>query len=557
MKYAILSFLFFCVVKNGFGSKVFNSRQLDSIDYYHNMANNPETDSSLIKAYVFFERKKNESIELNDTESAIYHLRQIAIIQNELGDYFGAEISVVEALKLLDTIESSEDVINNKIGLYNQLGRIYLALLDYKEAIKYFDEGLKIAKLKSSINIIQNNKALVYIRQHRYELAEKEFLKVYKNSLSEDDKKQLLRALDNLGFVQTKLNKPKGLEKIMTALSQRIAINDNAGIYSSYKHLVEVYKDRDDLENATYYARKGYEVAKTINSPSFIRDALSCLIDLNQDSNIVEYVKIIDSVALAKQTQENKYAKMKYDYTEKEKIAKENELAREKEKGLKILYLSIAGFILLISTFLFFILRSRHKKENIKKVYRAETRMSKKVHDEVANDVSSLMSFVENDIEITTNKKTELLDILEDIYLRTRDISTQTASIDLANFTKSLGYLLIQHKRKGTKIITNNINTINWSEVSDHKKVAVFRSVQELLVNMKKHSEAKVVSLVFKENRRKKEIIYSDDGIGVSIEDVKLNGLLNVESRINNIGGSFSFITSKGNGFRAVIKFNS
>ncbi|TGV02433.1 tetratricopeptide repeat-containing sensor histidine kinase [Flavivirga rizhaonensis] len=557
MKYTILSFLFFFVVKNGFGAKVINSRQLDSLSYYSHMANNPTTDSSLIKAYAFYERKKNESIESNDTGSTIRHLRQIAIIQNELGDYFGAEISVVEALKLLETIKDSKNVINNKIGLYNQLGRIYLALLDYEEAIRYFDEGLKIAKLKDYINIIQNNKALVYIRQHRYELAENEFLKVYKNSLLQDDKKQLSRALDNLGFVQSKLNKPEGLEKLMSALKQRIAIKDNAGIYSSYKHLAEIYEDRGDLEKVTYYAHKGYEVAKTINSPSFIKDALSGLINLNQDNNIAEYVKILDSITLAKQVQENKYAKMKYDYTEKEKLAKENELAREKEKGLKILYLFIAGFILLISIFLFFILRSRHKKENIKKVYRAETRMSKKVHDEVANDVSSLMSFVENDLEIKADKKIELLDVLEDIYLRTRDISTQTASIDLINFTESLEYLLIQHKRKGTKIITNKISTINWSKVPDHKKMAVFRSIQELLVNMKKHSQARVVSLVFKEDRRKKEIIYSDDGVGVSIKDVKLNGLLNVESRINNIGGSFNFITSKGNGFKAVLKFNS
>ncbi len=557
MKYVILSFLFFCFGKNGFATSLIHSQQIDSLSYYYEMANNPSTDSSLIKAYAFYERKKDESIKLNETISAIKHLRQIAIIQNELGDYFGGEISVVEALKLLESVKESENAISHRIGLYNQLGRIYMALLDYEGAMRYYDEGFKIAKLEKDINIIQNNKALVYIRLHQYELAENEFLKVYKNSLLQDDKKQLARALDNLGFVQSKLNKPEGLDKLKEALELRMVINDNHGIYASYKHLVEFYKDKEDLKIARDYASKAYEIAKMVNSPSFIKDALSRLIDLNQNRNSVEYIKIVDSISLAKQIQENKYAKMKYDYTEKEKIAKENELAKEKEKSLKILYLSIASFISLLSIFLYFILKSKHKKDNIKKVYTAETRMSKKVHDELANDMSDVMSFVENNLEVPVNKKTALLNNLEDLYIRTRDISTETASIDLINFSESLKHLLIQHNRKGTKIITNNIDTINWSKVPDHKKMAVFRSVQELLVNMKKHSQAKVVSVVFKEDRRKKEILYSDDGIGVSIEDVKLNGLQNVESRIASIGGSINFITSKGNGFKALLKFNS
>ncbi|NMH87651.1 tetratricopeptide repeat-containing sensor histidine kinase [Flavivirga algicola] len=556
MKYLTVSFLFFCFGLNEFSSAITHSQQIDSLSYYYKIANNPTTDSSLIKAYAYFKQKKNESIKSNNALSTIYYLRQIAIIQNELGDYFGSEISVVEALKLLGSVKDYNNV-GDKIGLYNQLGRIYMELLDYEGAIRYYDEGLKIAKLKSHVNIIQNNKALVYIQMQQYELAESNLLKVYENSLLQDDKKQQARALDNLGFVQSKLNKPEGLNKLKEALELRMAINDNPGLYASYKHLVEVYKDENDLKYARDYAHKGYEVAKVINSSSFIKDALFRLIDLNKDKDIVEYVNIVDSISLAKQTQENKYAKMKYDYTEKEKVAKEQELAKEKEKGLKILYLSIASFISLLSIFLYFILKSKHRKDNIKKVYTAETQMSKKVHDELANDMSDVMNFVENNLEMPAKKKTVLLNNLEDLYIRTRDISTETASIDLVHFSISLKHLLMQHHRKGTKIITNNIDTINWLKVPDHKKMAVFRSIQELLVNMKKHSQAKVVSVVFKEDRRKKEILYSDDGIGFSIVGIKLNGLQNVESRINSIGGSFNFMTSKGSGFKAILKFNS
>ena len=115
----------------------------------------------------------------------------------------------------------------------------------------------------------------------------------------------------------------------------------------------------------------------------------------------------------------------------------------------------------------------------------------------------------------------------------------------------------MQHNRKDTKVVINNINTIDWHNVADHKKMVIYRALQELMVNMKKHSKAKVVSIVFKENKKKKEIRYTDDGIGITNKEIKLNGLLNVESRIKGIGGSFNFTTSKGNGFKATLEFNS
>ena len=207
--------------------------------------------------------------------------------------------------------------------------------------------------------------------------------------------------------------------------------------------------------------------------------------------------------------------------------------------------------------FLYFLLKSKHKKDKIKEAYRKETELSKKVHDELANDMSDLMNFVENDIEVAQAKKSLLMDNIEDIYLRTRDISTETGSIDLVNFSDSIKHLLMQHNKPETKVVTNNVNTIDWQNLAEYKKVVIYRCLQELLVNMKKHSNAKVVSIMFKNHNKNNEIRYVDDGLGFSIDKTKLNGLSNVESRIKGIGGNFNFTTSKGNGFKATLEFNS
>ena len=113
----------------------------------------------------------------------------------------------------------------------------------------------------------------------------------------------------------------------------------------------------------------------------------------------------------------------------------------------------------------------------------------------------------------------------------------------------------IVHNKQGTKVITNDVNTINSSKASDHVKLVIYRSLHELMVNMKKHSHAKAVSIIFQTVKGQNEIRYVDDGVGASISSIKTNGLQNVESRIKNIGGTFSFDTSNGNGFKAILKF--
>ena len=77
------------------------------------------------------------------------------------------------------------------------------------------------------------------------------------------------------------------------------------------------------------------------------------------------------------------------------------------------------------------------------------------------------------------------------------------------------------------------------------------------MVNMKKHSHAHLVSVVFKKAKNRNEIWYTDDGRGCSLREIKQNGLTNAEYRMKEIGGKLTFETSQGNGFKAIISFNN
>ncbi len=520
----------------------------DSLSYYSDLANNPKSNNSLTDAYMFFKNEKDKSVIDKDTFSTVNYLRQIAIIEYELGDYYSSENSIVKALSYLTINFDNDFSTKSKVGLYNQLGRIYMVLLDYSSALKYFNEGLKLAESEENINIIKNNKALVYIEQLKYELAEKEFYEVYQNSKNSKDLKQVSRALDNLGYVESKLNRPNAINKLNTALKIRIKINDRNGLYSSNKYLSKYFYDKKDDLKAEYYANEAYEIAKSLRSSSYIEDALENIITLSKDQKILEYKKVKDSIDNAKQLAENKYALVKFNYFEQEKIANNYRLENEKEKSTKTLYQALGFLVFIISIFLYFILKSKHKKDKIQQVYITETRISKKVHDEVANDVYQVMTKLQEDSSINDN----ILDDLDSIYSRTRDISRENSDLAVNDhFEITLNDLFLSYKNDDINIITRNIPKIDWNAIEAYKKITLYRILQELMVNMKKHSQATNAAITFNESNNRIGITYTDNGIGCKIK--KGTGLLNMENRIKSIKGTIIFESEINKGFKAKI----
>ncbi len=196
----------------------------------------------------------------------------------------------------------------------------------------------------------------------------------------------------------------------------------------------------------------------------------------------------------------------------------------------------------------YFVYRYRYKKAKIEEVYKTETRISKKVHDEVANDMYRVMT----DLESTPNIGPNILDQLEEIYLKTRDISRETGAIDVqTDFENQLNDMLLGYKNEKVSVVTLNLKKIKWNGVSNLKKTGIYRVLQELMTNMKKHSQATSVALTFEKKDNTIAIKYSDNGVGCVIK--KANGLQNTENRIRSLNGNISFDSSPGNGFKATI----
>lgn len=527
--------------------KMTGQQEIDSVNYYYNNILNPQSSGDIPEAINYYTRLKERNLRVNNTYAAIKNLRMIAIAQFEIGNSFDSEIATVEAIRLVDNSSHADTLVDAKTGLYTQLGRIYRATHKYEEAIKNYGNALQFTNKRKDSIILLNNIGTIYKDMKLYQNALEQFELALKNIDSKKDHQSYARLLDNKGVVQAKLGNPEALANLQHALELREQRNDTHGKYSSYRNLAIYYFDKNDTAKALEYANQAYAVSETLNSITYLEDILSLFAKMSADPKIVRFVKISDSIELEKQLAENKNAFMKYNVEKERENTVIAQLEKEKQKTWKIFILAVGLVGLVLAIVFYFVIKSRHKQENIAQVYNTEKRISKKVHDEVANDVYRLMTKLQS----KASQNDEILDDLEAIYDKSRDISKENNSIDVENFQEVLSDLLLGYENQNVSVIRRDVASIDWSAVSDIKKTNLFRVLQELMTNMAKHSEASTVVLNFDQKGKNISIKYADNGKGCEIKNK--NGLRNAESRIQAIKGIITFESEPNKGFKATI----
>ena len=93
----------------------------------------------------------------------------------------------------------------------------------------------------------------------------------------------------------------------------------------------------------------------------------------------------------------------------------------------------------------------------------------------------------------------------------------------------------------------------------DRVRVGIYRLVQETLQNVATHSHAKQVKVIVNCDRQRVEVEISDDGVGFQPERTRGMGILGMEERVRQLGGSFDLRSSPGEGttVRAVLPIGS
>lgn len=519
-----------------------------------------DMDQGLIdSAFVNFSKAKDILMEAKDSLNVANCLINMGIIQKDKGDYFGAQETALQALDYLDP--TNPDHRPYLSSNYNNIAVATDMLKDYEGGNSYYRLALSYTDDSLLSNVYRNNLAINYINNKQFQQA----LNIYNAILKEkpSQPKEYARVIANLARTKWLIdNKYNAKPEFVKALQIREQEGDLWGQNSSFAYFTDYYMSRD-VDSALYYAQKRYAISKEIRSASDQIMALNKLIKLSPSDSIKlyfeRYRELNDSVQIARAAAKNQFAVIRYQ-VEKNKA---NNLLLQKdnaEKGNRL----IMQRIIMGSVTLFFLIAVvvgftyyKKRQEGIEleaqnKIKASKLKTSRKVHDVVANGIYRVMTEIEYREDID---RESILDKLEEMYNKSRDISyeeeenLESQQLYHTHITDLLKSFANENRRV---LIAGNEPNL-WLALADEAQGNIRHVLQELMINMDKHSQANNVVVRFEKNEDQLFIYYSDDGIGIPKEMAYGNGLANTVSRIKSLAGKIIFVDETVKGLKVEI----
>jgi tetratricopeptide (TPR) repeat protein len=495
-------------------------------------------------AFYYFNKAKDDFLQEKDSLRIAVSFVNMGIIATDIGDYFGGQEFSLNAFSYFD--EKNPDHFVYISSNYNNLGIASHELKQFRKAVEFYNKSLEFKPDSAWILVTKNNMANSYRKDGDLKSA----LAIYEEILSQDKiPEDHARILSNYAYSKW-VNNPDydASTELREALRIRKELNHILGQSTSYYHLTDYYlKSRPD--SALYFAKLRYELIKNVNSldPDDRLLALQKLIPLIDEQNskkyFAQYRQLVDSIQTVRNNAKNQFALIRYE-TEKHKA---NNLLLQRESTIRAIWIISLSLLLVGGSFLSIIWYKKRKKrlelESQNAIQEGQLKTSKKVHDVVANGIYQIMTEIENNKNIDQE---QILDKMESLYERSRDISYDVlaSNENQSNFENAIHQLLVSFASEETKVFIVGNTKETWKDLSQEDCFEIKQVLQELMVNMKKHSKATQVALRFELVDNNLNIYYTDNGIGMP-EGIKFkNGLRNTGNRINSINGNINFGTS-------------
>jgi signal transduction histidine kinase len=544
----VLTTLFFCSEKRP-AAKVSHNQNA-----YYLQAREFRDKKISDSAFYYYNLAKDEYLKTNDSIGAAESLINMAIIQTYYGDFYGSIESSLEANTFL---KDHKDSITRRdlASSYNSMGIASAFLYDHDNAVSFYQNALQYNDDEDKKYIYYNNLGNALISQKNFKLAQK-YLNYAVLSKNHENRARAINNLARARFFAD--NRYNPLPEYYTALGIREEDNNLEGLNSSYGTLADYFFSRDK-EKSLKYAKDMLQTATAINNPEDQLQALQKIIIIdknNYNTYFEKFQSINDSIQVSRNKAKNQFAYFRYGL-EKEKAENQTLKFQKAEKEVQLLQQNIglsALSILLIAGVLWYKRRKKRlQHENELKIKENELKVSKRVHDVVANGIYQVMTKIENQENFDKDKA---LDELEFVYEKSRDISYDKAdTTDTIEFAKKIFNLIESFKSDHVNpYVTGNSNNL-WSNVNENVQSEIFQIIRELLVNMKKHSQASLVAFKFEKNNGLIQIQYKDNGIGIPEDIIYGNGLSNTVSRIEKIKGTIIFDNKTEKGLKINISF--
>lgn len=509
----------------------------------------------LDSAFLVFGQARELAIKYRDSFNLANALANMGILANDQGDSFNGQEYSIEALRYLNP--------NNKkhhrciLANLNNLGITAYDLKKYEDAIDFYGQAIPFVKDSSHLHITKNNLANAYRQKGNYAMA----IKLYQEVLGKTSSAQhRARTLTNLAKAQLMQNPSfNPATDYLHALQLRKKVGDQWGQNSSYSHLTDYYLFRRP-DSALYYSQLMYQLALELKNPDNELEAIGKLAELDPTKRLSyfkRYRKLDDSLSSVRSAAKNQFALIRYQTekhkSDKLKLEQENEHKKVQiERRNALLALAVVTILAIgaISATIYRHRKRRMAEQAEKQIKESKLKTSKEIHDVVANGLYRMMSEVEYSESID---KPKLIGQIEKLYNQSRQIS-HAVSANPMDFIERVEELILSFSNHDTKILTVGLDEKLNTELNVTVKDEIILAIQELLVNMRKHSNANQVVLRFALQEKQLEIQYRDNGIGLLDEKKDGTGIRNTESRIAALKGLFIFGNHGNGGVQATIR---
>ena len=507
-------------------------------------------------AFLYFDKARQMFVQVNDSLGIAKCLVNMAITQQEQGDYFGAQETALQALPYLDEKDPKQRVYYSTN--YNNLGVVSDNLGQSEKALAFYQAAISYATDSTYALVYQNNLAVCYQTLKEYDKA----LEVYA-SIKEQVKgnsKQYARVLSNIARTKWLANRSyDALAEFRKALVIRKREKDIRGLNASYAHLSDYFSQRQP-DSAIYYARQLLNSATNIRHTQDQIYALGKLVELSPSAEVKPYFKryqfLSDSLNSARVAARNQFALIRYEVEknkaenlrlQNENALRMNRLIRQRfatgSLGFALVFLAIVGSIWYKRR------KQRLELATANQIKEQQLKTSRKVHDVVANGIYRVMSEIEHKAQLD---REGLLDKLEDVYNKSRDISYEVEGDTLPalpSYAEELSDLLTSFASEEHRVLLVGNEEALWQRVRPEIKTELKAVLQECMVNMQKHSGAKQVLCRFVGTATALQVLYKDNGKGRAEGVPYGNGLQNTVSRIQSLQGAIIFAGAEGKGF--------
>ncbi len=516
--------------------------------------------------------------------ACVYHC--YGVIHQRQSDYLKSIEYYTKALHIFDSI--GNETVRTKT--LNNLATLYSFIKDNEKAEEYARECLKLSEKNKDdylISTISNTLSSVLINQGKY--AEVPALLSRSEAIAKSRNDNYILGLVNLNYGAYHLfhrkDYPKAIRYYIMAISNADKIGNEFEKMRAITNLSESYllnKQPKEAKQAAYIALALSEkyisddikqriltvLAKTEASEGEFESAYS---------HLLQSFELKDSVLSESNGRNISLLEAKYQAEKKEMRIS----ALEKEKKLFLLISLFIALILLLLALIFYFLNKSIKKQKQlaeQKIIQLEKEKQLVATQAVLEGETAERSRLARDLHdglggMLSAVKLNLFDMKQGVFIEAEDVSRFNKVIEMLDNSmqelRRVAHNMMPESlsRYGLKValedFCSSFGNVHFYFFGEEKRIeksieiALYRTVFELVNNSVKHAEAENINVQIVQQTDRISINVQDDGKGFNTEEnLKGAGLQNIRNRINSVGGTINFLSSKDQGTEIFIEIH-